>query len=143
MCSISSKASALRLLISRQSYDLEVDLDIPSNCTNISNTDSVDVKINLSSFTKKTLKVKKDIFEVKNLSSEYSYSIATDSLNVTLVGPKSELADITSSDILCEIDASSIEKTTGSISLPATFTVSGDAACWAYGKYEVNISINE
>ena len=129
--------------ISNESYDLEVDLDIPSNCTNISNTDSVDVKINLSSFTKKTLKVKKDIFEVKNLSSEYSYSIATDSLNVTLVGPKSELADITSSDILCEIDASSIEKTTGSISLPATFTVSGDAACWAYGKYEVNISINE
>ncbi len=124
-------------------YDLEPDLDIPSKCTNISNTDTADVKINLGSFTSKTFKVKSDQFEVNNLDSSYSYSIATDTLNVTIVGPASEISKLSESDIGCVIDASSIENTTGSITLPAEFTVDGDTSCWAFGEYEVNISVTK
>lgn len=129
--------------IRNKSYDLEQKLDIPSKCVNISDTETVDVKLNLSSLSTRSLKVNSEYFSVTGLSNAYSYSIATNSLNITLVGPRSELRLLTADDLTCEIDGSSIDDTTGSIALPVKFKVNGDTSCWVTGEYKVNITIEE
>ena len=129
--------------LKNQSYDFEQKLDIPSQCVNISDNQTVDVKINLSSFKTRTIKITSDYFSMTGLSDEYSYSIATNSLNVTFVGPKSQISKITADDLTCEIDGSSIEDTTGSITLPVSFKVNNNSSCWATGSYKVNITVEK
>ena len=129
--------------LKNQSYDFEQKLNIPSKCVNISDIDTVDVKLNLSSFRTRSLKVSSDYFKVTGLSDDYSYSIATNSLNITLVGPRAEIGTITQSDLSCEIDGSSIDGTTGSITLPVKFKVNGNSSCWVTGSYKVNITVEK
>lgn len=129
--------------LKNQSYDFEKKLDIPSKCVNISDTDTVDVKINMSSFKTRKLKVSSDYFKMNGLSDDYSYNVATDSLNITLVGPASKISKITPEDLTCEIDGSSIDGTTGSITLPVKFTVNGKTTCWVTGSYKVNITVEK
>lgn len=126
-----------------QSYDLEQKLDIPSKCVNISDSDTVDVKLNLSSFKTRKLKVSSDYFTMSGLSKDYSYNISTNSLNVTLVGPASQIRKINPEDLTCEIDGSSIDGTTGSITLPVKFKVKGKTSCWVTGNYKVNVSVEK
>lgn len=129
--------------LKNKSYDFEQKLDIPSKCVNISETDTVDVKINLSSFKTRKLKVSSDYFKMTGLSDEYSYSIATDSLNITLVGPASQVRKITPDDLTCEVDGSSIDGTTGSITLRVKFKVNGKTSCWVTGQYKVNVTVDK
>ena len=129
--------------LKNQSYDFEQKLDIPSKCVNISDTQTADVKINLSSFRTRTLKVSSDFFKMTGLSNDYSYNIVTDSLNIKLVGPKNQINIITPSDLSCEIDGSSIDGTTGSITLPVKFSVNGRTSCWVSGSYKVNIFVEK
>jgi len=129
--------------LKNNSYDFEQKLDIPSKCFNISDSSTADVKINLKSFKTSTLKVSSDYFTVTGLSDEYSYSITTNSLEITVVGSKSQVSKITEDDLKCEIDASSIDGTTGSITLPVEFTVDGNTTCWITGQYKVNISVEK
>ena len=129
--------------LKNQGYDFEQKLDIPSKCVNISDVDTVDVKLNLSSLKTRRLRVSNNYFKVTGLSGGYSYSIATNSLNITLVGPGSEISSITEADLGCEIDGSSIDGTTGSITLPVKFKVNGHSSCWITGNYKVNITVEK
>ncbi len=128
--------------ITNKSYDLEKKLEIPSKCINISDVDTVNVKMNLHSLDSKTLKVDSESFTVSGLSDKYTYNIITESLNIQIIGPSSQIKKITQADLSCEIDASSIDGTTGSITLPVKFKVNGDTSSWVYGNYKVNISID-
>ncbi len=119
---------------------LELDLIIPSMCTNLSETEKVNAEIDLSSFDTRRVNTRNII--VKNLDSAYSYSVSTEHLNVSIKGRKSELDTLNSSDIICEVDASDIDGTTGSITLPANVRVDKNT-CWAYGEYQVNIYVTK
>lgn len=128
--------------IENKSYDLEKKLEIPAKCINISDVDTVNVKMNFSSMNSKTIKVDSENFTVTGLSDEYTYSIITESLDVMIIGPSSEIKKLSQDDLTCEIDASSIDGTTGSITLPVICKVNGDTSCWVSGEYKVNISID-
>ncbi|MCH5298254.1 MAG: hypothetical protein J1E96_00680 [Ruminococcus sp.] len=125
--------------LSNKKNTLELSLDIPSMCTNLSETETVDATIDLSSFN--TRHVNTSNISVKNLDLAYSYSVSTEHLNVTLKGKKSELDDINASNIICDVDASGIDGVTGSITLPATVRLSDSKSCWVYGEYQVNIYV--
>ena len=125
--------------LSNKKNHLELDLDIPSQCTNLSETKTVDATVDLSSFN--TRRVKTSHISVRKLDVAYSYNVSTEYLDITLKGKKSELDNIDPSSIVCEVDASGIDGTTGSITLPANVRISGKKTCWAYGEYQVNISV--
>ena len=129
--------------LKNRSYDLEQKLDLPAKCVNISDTDTVDVKLNLSSLKTRKLKVSNTYFKMNGLSSDYTYNVTTDSLNITLVGPSSQIKKVTPDDLICEIDGSSIDGTTGSITLPVKFKVNGKTSCWVTGSYKVNITVEK
>ena len=129
--------------LKNRSYDFEQKLDIPSKCVNISDIDTVDVKLNFSSLKTRRLRVSGEYIKVTGLSGEYSYSIATNSLNISLVGPAVELSEIDEADLSCEIDGSSIDGTTGSITLPVEFKLNGNSSCWITGSYKVNVTVSK
>lgn len=119
----------------------KLQLQMPEKTVNLSDTENVKVKIDLSSFKTKRFNVPKSNFTVTGLDNNYSYSISTDSLSVTVKGAKSQLDKITTSNIACEIDASDIEGTTGSITLPVKISLVGVNSTWVYGDYTVNLYV--
>ena len=122
---------------------LDLQLQLPEKTVNLNDTETVKVKIDLHSFKTKTFTVPKEKLTVTGLDSSYSYSITTDSIDVIAKGARSQLAKITQSNIMCEIDASDIEGTTGSISLPVKISLVGVDSCWIFGEYTANLYVTQ
>ena len=129
--------------LSNKREKLNLALDLPDKVVNLSENDSISVTLDLRSYRTKTRRISKDRFIVNGLDDSYSYTFSTDELNVVLKGPKSKLNDIKASNITCKVDASDIDGTTGSISLPARITFDDADCCWAYGDYNVNIIVTK
>jgi YbbR domain-containing protein len=117
----------------------ELDIDLSEKCMNLSEIKTATVKIDLSDFTNKKVKTSK--ISVVGTNNDYNYNVTTDSLTITVMGKKSDISDIKSSDISCQVDASKIDGTTGSISMPVTVKISGNDNCWAYGEYKANVTV--
>lgn len=116
-------------------------IDIPTDCKNISNESSAKVTLDLSSLTTKKLTVEK--FTVDGLSSDYRADVTQKNIEITVVGPKSELDDLSPSDVTAVIDASASSGMTGSVSLPVTFNFQSTRSSWSYGSYKANLTITE
>lgn len=116
-------------------------IDIPTDCKNISNESYAKVTLDLSSLTSKTLTVEQ--FKVQGLSSEYSAAVTQKSLEITVIGSKSEIDLLTASDITAVIDTTDSNGMTGSVSMPVTFAFKNEKSCWVYGSYKANLTISE
>lgn len=116
-------------------------IDVIDSCKNISNTSTANVTIDFSSFASKQFEV--DKFEVSGLSDDYKYEVTSKSITVTVVGPKSEIESLSSDDITAVIDTSGAKGKTGSVEMPVSFKFSSTKSCWAYGKYQANLTISE
>lgn len=120
---------------------LELNLEIPKKCTNLSETPKASVTLDFSKFKAKTLTVSS--FSVKKLSDEYYCDVTTDSLSVEILAPRGLLKNVNESDISCVIDASGVDGITGSISLPVDIVVKNNNYCWVYGTYSANIYVTK
>lgn len=129
--------------LSNKKEKLNVALDLPSKVVNLSESKNISVTLDLRSYKSRRINVSNKHFTVKGLSDDYTYSFSTDELNVQLKGPKSKLSAIKASNITCEIDASDIDGTTGSISLPAKISLNSVDSCWVHGEYKVNIYVTK
>lgn len=116
-------------------------IDIPTDCKNLSNSTSAKVVIDLSSMSSKTFKV--DKFTVSGLDSGYKAEVTQNSITVTVIGPKSQLDELTASDITAVIDTSNSKGTTGSVQMPVDFKLGNADSCWVYGNYKANLTISE
>lgn len=121
---------------------LSVNIIMPDKCRNLSNQGVADVRIDFSSMSKKTFTV--DNISVKGLSDEYTSKITTHSLEVTVIGPESQIKNLSEKNISAEIDASGANIITGSTSMPVSISFnSASNSCWAYGDYEANVTITK
>lgn len=121
---------------------LSVNIIMPDKCRNLSNQGVADVRIDFSSMSKKTFTV--DNISVKGLSDEYTSKITTHSLKVTVIGPESQIKNLSEKNISAEIDASGANIITGSTSMPVSISFnSASNSCWAYGDYEANVTITK
>ncbi len=116
-------------------------IDIPSDCKSLSNSTTAKVTLDLSKLTSKEYEV--DKFTVDGLADGYKADVTQQNIMVTIVGPKSEIKDLTARDIIAVIDTSESEGTTGSVQMPVTFKIKGTQSCWAYGTYKANLTISE
>ena len=62
---------------------------------------------------------------------------------MTVIGPESELSDLSADSITAQIDVTDSNLKTGSVEMPVTFKFSGVNGCWAYGSYRANLNISE
>lgn len=116
-------------------------VDVPDKCKNISNSSSVQMVLDLSGFVSTTLEV--DNFTVTGLSSQYTSTVTSKSVTVTVIGPKDEIDELEASDITAVIDTTDANGKTGSVEMPVTFRFNGTNSCWCYGKYQANLTITE
>ncbi len=116
-------------------------IDIPTDCKSLSNSTTAKVTLDLSKLTSKKYKV--DKFTVDGLADGYKADVTQQNIFVTIVGPKSEIKDLTAKDITAVIDTSNSAGTTGSVQMPVTFKIKGTQSCWAYGTYKANLTITE
>ena len=119
----------------------ELGIEIPENCKSISNDSSAKVVLDLSVFSAKNYTVEN--FSVEGLSDEYEYEVTSKSIDVTVIGSKSDLEKLTSSQITAVIDTSAASGKTGSVEMPVTFKFSNVTSCWAYGTYQANVTISK
>lgn len=85
-----------------QTFKLKNVLDA-SNCINMSNLDSVTVTLDDSGLAKKSIIISS--FSVSNPPDRnYDYEVLTKQLDVTLVGPEDVISEITSSDIIADVN---------------------------------------
>lgn len=127
--------------LSNKKTKLKLELDLPDKVVNLSDNKTVDATLDLSSYKSKRVTVPKSQFRLTGLDKDYNYYFSTDEINVTLKGTKQNLRKINPYSINCDIDASDIDGTTGSISLPAKITIKNNNTCWVYGEYKINVYV--
>ena len=128
--------------LSNQKYNFdELGIVIPENCKSISGDTTAKATLDLSAMSSKTFTV--DRFTVEGLTSDYTSTVTSKSITVTVIGPKTEIDKLTSSQITAVIDTSTASGKTGSVEMPVTFRFSGVTSCWAYGSYQANITISK
>ncbi|MBR1482989.1 MAG: hypothetical protein IJ598_08505 [Ruminococcus sp.] len=82
-------------------------------------------------------------FTVEGLSSDYKSEVTSKSITVTVVGPKSDIDALTADKITAVIDTKEAKGKTGSVQMPVSFKFSSTTKCWAYGKYQANLTISQ
>ena len=127
--------------ISPDTNVFEIPVSLPSSFRNLQQIDEVTVRLNLAGYTTKTITARS--FKVNNLGYQYEASVTTTALDVVVVGPESELANLTDSNLVVQVDMSQNNDFTGHTEMPATISISGSTKCWAYGSYRVNLSVEQ
>lgn len=126
--------------ISPSTNSFDADVSLPSTCRNLSNIPTAEVTLNLGGLSSRRIAVTN--FNVKNLGTGKKAQIYTKELDVTVVGPKEEIAKLTGNNLVAEIDLSGNENFTGHTEMPATFSISSAPSSWVYGSYMINISVS-
>ena len=117
----------------------DVNVTLPTTCKNLSSIPVAKVTLDLSSLS--TRKMVVTSFSVKNLGADKIADIYTKSLEVTVVGPESEISLLTANSLVAQIDMVGKENFTGHTEMPATVTISNATNSWVYGSYMANISV--
>jgi YbbR domain-containing protein len=125
--------------ISPTKNTFDVNVTLPNGCKNLSSIPVAKVTLDLSGLSTRHVTVNN--FIVKNLSSDKTASIFTSSLDVTVVGPESEISKLTSNSLVAQIDMSGKENFTGHTEMPVTFSISNAPSSWVYGSYMANLSV--
>ncbi|MBR4881311.1 MAG: hypothetical protein IKU19_05215, partial [Clostridia bacterium] len=103
------------------SANLSIPLTLPVGLSCVDGTESVNVTIEHTDTSTKTLSV--GGFKVKNPSG-LKYTLSLDTVDLTLRGSTAELAGITAEDIALTIDLSALKEGAGSVTLPIKVEVS-------------------
>lgn len=118
-----------------------LNVELPSGFLNISSLDTIDVTVPSNNMQEKSFSVNQ--FKLLSAPEGRNVTIVTQRLNnVVLVGDRGIIKNVTSQDIVAELDLSSVS-TSGTFTIPATITIPNQQGVfWAYGNYEVVIRIN-
>ena len=116
----------------------KLSISIPDGCKNLSGTTTADVTLDFSGFASKTLTV-----EQITLPQGYSGEVNTKSIEVTVIGPKDDVDKLPASQVSAVVDTSGSSGSTGSVEMPVTIAFKDVDTCWAYGAYQVNVSLTK
>lgn len=125
--------------LDKTKFDLS--LDLPIGCKSISNVYNVDLTIDLSGYSSDTKTLTN--FEFINLPENKQASVSTKAISVEVIGSSGQIKNVSSSDLVGQIDMSEKKDFTGSTEVPVQVKVNNQNTCWVYGEYKVNIEVSE
>ncbi len=100
------------------------------------------VTINASAMTSKTLSIPVSSITIKNSRDDFKVALnTTKDVTVTLVGPQEDIDAITAADLAIEIDTADKTITADTKTLQGAVIVSSEYDCWAFGKYDIKVSV--
>lgn len=117
----------------------ELQVDLPSGCKNLSNTYSAEVAINMSNMRSKSFSINQ--FAFANVPSDRNAESKTSNITVSVIGPRSQISRLKSSDITAVVDFKDKEYFTGRKEMPVEIKIANKTSCWAYGTYKADIEV--
>ncbi|MCD7785462.1 MAG: hypothetical protein LUH18_07825 [Oscillospiraceae bacterium] len=120
-----------------------ITIDESSYYENISGIDTATVSFDLEGYSEKVVTLSNSQIYIVNSTDDKVVTVETAQIqNVILVGPEDVLEQISSSDVIAEIDMLDYANTTVSYTImDLTIYVPGYDNVWCYGKYRVYVSI--
>lgn len=111
---------------------------MPEGVRNLNNIETVSVSFDFSDyFTRSFIITNFDYVNVPTgLAAEHS---AYERLTIRIIGPKNEVAELTSDDIAAQIDLS--ESKIGTAVMPVNVSINKSNGCWIYGNYTLNVTV--
>lgn len=122
-----------------EGYTKELEIKLPDNLTNRSNSATVKVEVDLWGLTVKTLTLTKNQIQVENAPKGMDTNIFTQTLDVIIRGPAAELTNLTAQNIVAVVDLTDAEA--GTYTKPLSFTINGAQLAGVYGKYSVTVGL--
>ncbi len=118
-------------------------VELPENFLNIQNITKVNVDFAISGFEVRKFSVK-NLLPI-NVPGNYDVTVVSKGINnVSIVGPPDVLDQITSGDIVAEIDLSDRELGSGSQhNVPVQIVIPTRGTVWAIGDYTVVLTVKE
>lgn len=112
-----------------------------SEYENISNLETVTVTFNDSDFTETNLILDNSRINISNKpdSANYDYSVLTQRMDITVVGPEEVLEEITPMDIIADVDLLNANITTDSFNWNATFSCPKYKNVWVVTNSKVSV----
>ena len=115
---------------------------LPPGFISVENIQDVNVIFDPTGISQKTLNVT-DI-RLVNVPSSYDVTVTTRTIpSVQLYGPEDAVKDLTSKDVIAEVDINDADIKLGQITVPVNIIVVGDDSCWAYGDYTAVITVRD
>ena len=121
---------------------VNVELDIPPGIRNLNQITSADVTFDSSQLTTKKIRLKK--FSILNESENRKTTVSTKSIDISIVGLKSQLSSLTAENVTAVVDMSTKVSFSGYGSVPLKININSKFPfCWAYGSYEVDVNVED
>lgn len=102
------------------------------------------VRINASDLAIKTILVPTSQIKIINSRDNFSVVSSQDrDVAVTIIGTAQEIENLTAEKVSIEVDTADKTISNDTKSLQGKVVISDNSACWAYGKYDIKISVSE
>ena len=122
--------------------DWPMSIELPENIVSQENVTAVTLSFDSSNLARKVLNVSRDNIRVINLPANYQLEPENTRINnVTLIGPKDEIAGLSASNVVAQIDAQDIQVSVGKQNLTVQIYVPAASGVFAVGSYTVECNI--
>ena len=115
------------------------EVDLPEGFVNMENINYVEVNFDLSNYTEQTFYAKN--FITTTIPVSYNVNINARQLEVTLVGPTEVLQELSSDDIVVEVDLSDRDIVAGQYLIAFRVVVPNHEDVWAEGSYSGAVTV--
>lgn len=127
----------LRTVLPGSTYTF--DITLPNGFLNIKNINTSTCTFDLEGYETLNLNVT-NIIPI-NVPANFNVDIQTNVLNVTVIGPAEQLAELTGEDVVAELDFSDRDVTNGQYNIPVRISVPDKDQVWANGTYSVVVVV--
>lgn len=128
--------------VNLQTNSFKMEIPLPTGVRNVSNVTEATVSINLSGFSEADINVTN--FNFINVSdANKQVEMITKTLPVHVIGSPAQLSRLDQSSVYGTVDMAQMTEKNGNLEVPVTIHFSGATSCWAYGKYTVQVSVQD
>ncbi len=126
--------------ISLYNAPLTYSIVMPEGVRNISSVENASVTFNLSQFNTKSFAVTR--YDFVNVPEGLIASNSDHNTQyVRIIGPKEEIAELTSDDLTAAVDLSGSK--IGTSVMPVAIRIDNAVSCWVYGSYTATITVKD
>lgn len=124
--------------------EIEVDLTQLNGVKVLSNVKKATVTVKISGVSSDTRNISSDNISFINVPAGYKAVVIQSGIyGAKVVGPKSELENVTSSQLFAEVDLSNADVTQSTGKALARAYVQGSSSCWVYNRYSVSYRLEK
>ena len=115
----------------------------PSGIRFIDDVSKVSVKLSFDSYKSTAFSVSTTGLEYSNVPEGILPSTSVGSISVKFRGVPANVDALSPEDVTAHIDMNTVTATTGTVSLPVTFTINDQPNVGVIGKYTINVNLNK